>query len=392
LGKLGAQRCLSSTATARLRPAPSDETSTHLQFTQKLAASVVGKDLISTTEWNKEQLDLVLALAHQLASNRFSMDLGEAYRHLNFAILFLDTRSTRTRASFEVAATELGGHAQVFDGAEMRLGMKGSGESVQDTAGALSRYFAGVGIRYGDQCKHNSIPYGHGNKLLREFAEHSRAPVFSMGDDLDHPCQALADIMTWQQVYGNLTKKKLLLTWAPSTWNRALCSSQASVLLASRYGMDICIANPEGYDMDQDALEFMEANCRATGSNFDVIHDSCSGYANADIVYPRHWVSRTNRSGAPFDKFLEAEELAKVSNLNQWTCSEDKFAIARPGAIFSHCMPVERGHEATDEVVDGPRSVMLQVAENRLHVQKGLMMAVLNRSNGLSTLEALGLN
>jgi ornithine carbamoyltransferase len=274
----------------------------------------------------------------------------------------------RTRQSFECATTELGGHAQFLEPKSMRLKTaKSAGETVEDAAKVMSRYAAGLGIRI---LEDKVSRYGEGDDLLREYAKWSDIPIISMAHDKFHPCQGLADVMGLRKHLGkNLKGKKLLQVWGHGALSRSWCSVQESILICSRLGMDVSLAYPEGYDLDPEVIENVKKNCRDNKAKFEITHDVRDGYRDADVVYSRNWMTPHAYDKGEFDKQGEVDKALKYTD---WICDAAKMKLTND-ALFTHPMPIDRGHEVTDEVASGPRSIIYDVAENRLHVQKAIM-------------------
>ncbi len=330
-------------------------------------SDLFGRDLICTQDWSLEELDRALELAERMKKFRYTERYADVLRYRTFFMFFYNP-SVRTRQSFEAAATELGGHAQFLEPKSMRLKTATTaGETVEDAAKVMSRYAAGLGIRI---LEDKISRYGEGDELIREYAEHATIPVVSMAHDRFHPMQGLADIMGIREHLGqNLKGKKLLVTWAHGALSRSLCSVQEALLIASRYGMDVTVAHPEGYDLDEEVLGWTKANCEDNGAKFEVTNDSRAGYEGAHVVYSRNWMSPKAYEGGTYHK---QEEIEKALKLTDWVCDADRMALTND-ALFTHPMPIDRGREVTDEVASGPRSIIYDVAENRLHVQKAVM-------------------
>jgi ornithine carbamoyltransferase len=326
-----------------------------------------GKDLICTQDWSVEELEMALHLAVEMKKNRFSDRHLKILKGRTFMMFFYNP-SVRTRQSFEAAAAELGGHAQFLEPKAMRLKTQHSaGETIEDAAKVMSRYACGIGIRI---LEDKIEAYGDGDALLREYAAYATVPVINMADDKFHPCQGLADVMGLREHFGtkNLKGKKLLQIWSHGALARSWCSVQESILINSRLGMDVTLAYPEGYDLDPEVVDQVRRNCRDNGARFELVHDPVSGYAGAHVVYARNWMGPRAYEGG-FNKEAEIEKALKYP---VWICDEEKMRLTKD-AFFIHPMPVDRGHEVTDEVAGGPRSIIYDVAENRLHVQKAVM-------------------
>jgi ornithine carbamoyltransferase len=326
-----------------------------------------GKDLICTQDWELDELEEVLALAAEMKAQRFTHRYRNCLEQKTFFMFFYNP-SVRTRQSFECAATELGGHAQFLEPRAMRLRTATTaGETIEDAAKVMSRYAAGLGIRI---LEDKIGAYGDGDDLLREYAHWSQIPVVSMAHDKYHPCQGLADVLGLREHLGqDLRGKRLLMMWGHGALARSWCSVQENLLICSRLGMDVTLAHPEGYDLDPEVIAAVEGNCKAQGTDFDIVHDSVAGYEGAHVVYSRNWMSPQAYKDGELDKPGEIEKALKYP---EWICDAEKMALSND-ALYIHPMPVDRGHEVTDEVASGPRSIIYDVAENRLHVQKALM-------------------
>ena len=325
-----------------------------------------GKDFVCTQEWPLDELEAVLELAARMKRERYSPRWTSLLEYKTFLMFFYNP-SVRTRQSFETAATELGGHAQFLEPTAMRLKTATTaGETVEDAAQVMSRYGHGLGIRI---LEDKIGYYGEGDELLREYARWCSIPVISMAHDKFHPCQGLADLMGLRERLGDVRGRKALLTWGSGALARSWCSVQEFLLVSSRFGMNVTMAYPEGYDLDPAVLAQTRANCAANSAAFEVVHDSRSGYDGADVVYSRNWVTPQAYADGLLDK---KGEIARALQHPGWITDAERMARTND-ALFTHPMPVDRGHEVTDEIASGPRSIIYDVAENRLHVQKALM-------------------
>jgi len=313
-----------------------------------------------------------------MKSNRFSNEWKNILDNRAFVLLFFNA-SLRTRLSFEIGIKELGGHAQAITPEQIWLNTSGGAtEALKDIAQVISRYAAGIGVRISlDRLKYSGEEY----EILKAFENYSNVPIINMATDAHHPCQAFADLMGWSEYFSqydqsayieNLKKKKLLLTWASSPMIRPLASVQSHLTLAARLGMDIMLSMPKGYDIDPAVSKTISNVCKAKGSRFDISHDPEEGYDAADVVYARHWVSRDAYQHGQ----LQCEsEKQKALKLKEWIVNDEKMQRSKH-SIFANPMPVMRNYEATDAVIDSHRSVIYDVAENRLHVQKAILSLI----------------
>ena len=322
-----------------------------------------GKDLITTQEWEKEWLDEVLALAKEMKRHRYEKPYTEILKCKTFFMFFYNP-SVRTRQSFEAAATELGGHAQFLEPKSMRLKSKEkAGETIEDAANVMSRYGVGIGIRILEDAIEE---YGEGDALLREYAKYASIPVVSMAHDKYHPCQGLADLMGLQEHMGDVKGAKITMMWGYSSMVRSWSSVQEDILLLPRYGMNFTLAYPESFDLDPEVIEAARKNAEAVGAKFEITHDRFEAVKGADVVYARHWMS-------PKRYIIGKEEEQKLAlQYKEWRLTKELYKLTN-NAYFIHPMPVDRGNEVDDEVASGPRSIIYDIAENRLHVQKAIM-------------------
>jgi ornithine carbamoyltransferase len=334
-----------------------------------------GRDFFTTQEWQFEELQAALDLAAQMKRDRFSPAFTSLLENKTF-IMFFFNPSVRTRISFEAAMTEMGGHSQFYTPESGRFKTsKTAGETIEDAARVMARYASGIGIRILE----NKVPYyGAGDEMLREYAKYANVPILNMADDKHHPFQGLADLMGWAEWYGegpgrpnydNLVGKKFVLTWAQGALARSWCSVQEALIIASRFGMNVTLAHPEGYNLDPEVIDWTKDNCEENGMNFEETSDPLGSLDGAHIVYARNWCTSAAYQDGEFQKAKEVEKSLKISG---WTLDAKKMART-DNAIFTHPMPVDRGAEVTDEVASGPRSAIIDIAENRLHVQKAVM-------------------
>jgi len=315
-----------------------------------------GKHLITLQDWSREEIETVLDLALELKRQKALGIPHHLLKDKTFFMLFFE-ESTRTRNAFEAGMTQLGGHAHYLTPSQTQID---HGEGPKDTVEVLARYGHGIGIR--------NCTLGVGNRYMREMAKWARIPVINMQCDIYHPTQALADILTIKEKFsGDLKGRKFVISWtyAPR-YVRPLSMPQSLVLLMPRFGMDVTLAHPPEFKLMPDILKQAEANAKAAGVKFEIVHDMEEAFRDADIVYPKSW-------GALMHTSDEREALDLIEKYPNWVCDQRKMDLTKPESIYMHCMPADRGVEVTEEVMDGPHSVIYDQAENRLHAQKGLM-------------------
>jgi ornithine carbamoyltransferase len=333
-----------------------------------------GRDVLTTNEWKKEELDQVLELAIKLKAMGNKAKSLELLKGKTLMLLFFRS-STRTRISFTAAMEQLGGFVQVPDPGGLRLSLEerpGFGESLKDTAKVTDRYVDCVGIRLSGPVpdKDGVLRPGLGDAVTKKYAELSEKPVINLACDMQHPTQAMADIMVMQESIGDLKSKKLVAHWAYSPIVRHYTSIQADALIAATYGMDVTVAYPEGYDLDPETEAIIREECAKNGQTYEISHDLQSAVEGADVIFPRTWVS------PDFYIHPKEEELRITVQYKDWRLTEDLLKRTND-ARFIHVMPFDRGNEVDDSVADGPNSLVYDQAENLLHVRKAFLASVL---------------
>ncbi len=251
--------------------------------------------------------------------------------------LIFEKPSTRTRVSFDVGVRQMGGQTLVLSSADMQLG---HGETIADTARVLSRYVDLIMIRTFEE-----------EKLL-ELAKHATVPVINGLTDRTHPCQIMADILTFEEHHGPIKGKKVV--WTGDGNNVAASFLHA----AGQFGFDLTFAGPEQLDPEPEFVEF----ARAKGVKVEIDRNAAKAVEGADLVVADTWVSMHDKDAT-----------ARHNLLQPYQVNAELMAHAKPDALFMHCLPAHRGEEVTDEVMDGPQSVIFDEAENRLHAQKAIM-------------------
>lgn len=254
--------------------------------------------------------------------------------------------STRTRVSFEVGMYQLGGHALFLSSNDIQIGR---GETIADTARVMSRYLDGIMIRTFD---HQDVV---------DLAKHGSIPIINGLTDLLHPCQALTDLMTVREQKGHLQGLKMAYLGDGNNMAHSL------LIAASKTGMDITVATPQGYGCQQEFVDLARKNAASGGSKIEITDDPAAAISNADVVYTDTWVSMGQ----------EEEKAERILKFKPYQVNSRLMQLAHPDAIFMHCLPAYRGLEVTEEVIEGPASVVFDEAENRLHAQKAILVRLL---------------
>ncbi len=319
--------------------------------------ALVGRDFIETIDWTVEEIEEALAVSAELKT---AFRNGTPHRLLpdkTLFMLFLD-KSTRTRNAFESGMTQLGGHAIYLDSEKTQVA---HGESPKDMGIILSRYGHGLAIR------HDLAPY-EGNVWMREIARWADIPLINLQCDVDHPTQTIADLMTLREQRGeNLRGLRVAVSWAYApSYAKPLSVPQGLISLLPRFGMDVVLAHPPGWELMPEVRERAEAAAQAAGGSITYVSDMDEAFEGADVVYPKSW--------GRLDAFSrEAEALAESAEYKDWICDARRMSLAKSDALYMHCLPADRGTEVTDEVIDGPQSVVYDEAENRMHTGKALL-------------------
>jgi len=314
-----------------------------------------GKHFITLEEWSIEEIDKLLEVAHQLKDD-FYQNRPTKYLEDKTAFLMFFEQSTRTRNSMEAGLAQLGGHANFLDTSTMQIS---HGESAKDTAVILSSYGHGIACR--------NCFWEVGNKYLRSMAEHATVPIMNLQCDLYHPMQGLADLMTIQEDKKETKNVKVSVIWAYATSHKKPISVPLTqVLLFPRYGMDVTLAHPIGYELPDWVIEKAKKNALENGGSFKITHNMEEAYRDADVVIPKNWGSWVNNpSTEVLDDVLESYK--------GWKCTEEMIALAAKDVSYMHALPADRGNEVEDSVIDGKHSIVYQEAENRLHTAKAVM-------------------
>ncbi len=310
-----------------------------------MAVDMKGKDLISIHDLSREEVDQILDTAHIL---KMKQKLGEIYHPLkgkSMGMIFQKS-STRTRVSFEVGMWQLGGYALFLSANDLQLNR---GETIADTARNLSRYLDGIMIR----------TYAHQDVV--DLAEYSSVPVINGLTDLLHPCQVLADLFSIREKKQNLEGLKMAYIGDGNNMAHSLMFGGAKT------GMHVVICSPSGFEPDPEVTRLSRLDASKTGATITIQDDPVAAVNTADIIYTDVWTSMGQ----------EEEYQKRLESFQRYQLNSALLEKAKEDVLVMHCLPAHRGEEITDDVIDGPRSIVFDQAENRLHVQKAIMALVM---------------
>jgi len=333
------------------------------------------RDFLDMTDLPTAELDALLALAGRL--KRGEVELPEALHRRTLAMVFMDP-SLRTRTSFEVAMHKHGGHAVVLEpgrtswALETERGAIMDGTTVEHIAEAarvLGRYADAVALRAFP--KGNDWTRERQDRLIRDFADYCERPVINLESARRHPCQGLADALTLREKLGETRGRRFVLSWAyhPKALPTAVPASAA--LAAAHLGMEVVISHPPEFALDPDDLQSIGSLCQSAGGSLQVTHDADAALAGADAVYVKSWGALSCFGRPELESTVRAPYRAHCM-------TAARLARARPGrGLLMHCLPVRRNVEIADDALDSPGSVVIDQAENRLHVQRALLIHLL---------------
>ena len=304
-----------------------------------------GRDLLCLHDFTPNEIKTILDFADDLKAKQKRGELQLYLQGKTLGMIF-QKPSTRTRVSFEVAMYQLGGYALYLNAGDLQLGR---GETIADTARVLSRYLNGIMIRTYDQAD------------VSELARYADIPVINGLTDLLHPCQILADLQTIREQKGALTRLKLAYVGDGNN----VCHSL--LFGCAKTGIQISVASPDGYKPAENIISLARAEARETGSCIEILTDPKEAVRAADVVVTDVWSSMGQEA--------RAAEKAKI--FAPYQVNQELVRYAKSDFIFLHCLPAHRGEEVTDEIIDGPHSVVWDEAENRLHVQKAILTLLL---------------
>lgn len=309
-----------------------------------MKSQMVGRDFLTLMDFSREEIEYFLETAAEL-KRAHSMRVPHEYLRGRTVACLFEKHSTRTRTSFQAGIAHLGAQSFYMRSDELQLAR---GEPIKDTARVIDRYCDALVIRT------------YGQEVVEEFAQYMDNPVINALTDLTHPCQGLADLLTIREKKD--TFKGLKLVYAGDIFN--VCHTL--MVVGPMMGMDVYITRPERYEPNKCILKFAKEKAEETGSKLVVTSDLEEAVTDADIVYANTWHS------------MGAKDIEKrLKDFAPFQINEAVLAKAKEDVIFMHCLPGYRGEEMTDEVIEGPHSVVWDQAENRMHTEKAVLSLVM---------------
>ncbi|MDO4618362.1 MAG: ornithine carbamoyltransferase [Clostridia bacterium] len=303
------------------------------------------KDFISLHDLTKEEIFELIQMAIKLKEDKKNGVVNQPLKGKTLGMIFTKS-STRTRVSFEVGMYELGGYPLFLSSADIQLGR---GETIYDTAKVLERYLDGIMIR----------TYSHQDVL--DLAEHADIPVINALTDLLHPCQVLADLQTIYEKKGTFEGLKMAYVGDGNNMTNSLMFGMAKM------GIDLSVATPAGYEPDKEVTELAKHDFAESGATLVLTNDPREAVKDADVIYTDTWVSMGQ----------EAEKAERIKIFKDYQVNSELVSLAKDDYIFMHCLPAYRGFEVSEDVIDGPNSIIFDEAENRLHAQKAVMVKLM---------------
>ena len=300
------------------------------------------KDLLTIADLSSRHITTLIKQAQSLKVKRQSRRMPRPLVGKTLGLIF-EKPSTRTRVSFEAGMNHLGGQSLFLESEKIQLSR---GESLADTAHVLSRYLDGLVVRTFDQA------------TLEEWATHATIPVINGLTDHCHPCQILADLFTISNKKKRLKGLKLAYVGDGNNVTHSLLEAGA------RMGIHVAVGCPSGYEPDQKIVEWAQEEASKNNATIEVTHDPVAAARNADVLYTDVWISMGQ----------EREQKRRLKALTPYQLNERLLRKAKPNAIVMHCLPAHRGEEISTEVLDGPQSVVLEQAENRLDMQNAILI------------------
>lgn len=338
------------------------------------------KDFITGAEFSLTELQHIIDIAISYKKTGTLPDYSGKVLTLIFA-----NPSLRTRLSFETGMQKMRGIATVLDAGsswqfEYQDGVVMDGskqEHIKEAAAVISRYSDLIGLRQSElittaskQEQVVSWDVLRHDQAIAQLARYADKPVINMESNMFHPCQSMADMMTITSHFKDVAKKKYVLTWAPHIKALPLATPHSQLLTPAIFGMDVTLVSPEGFDLDPDVMSMAKQKSIEVGGSLSISHNQKEAFEDADVVVAKSWASLKY-----FGKWQEEAGLRK--QFQDWIVTAEKM-ISTNNALFLHCLPVRRNVEVADDVLDGPHSVVIEEAENRMWAQMAIISTLLN--------------
>ncbi len=325
-------------------------------------------DFLTTADFTRGELDEIIESALKFKNGETN---EKSLTGKSVALVFFNP-SLRTRASMQIGIYELGGNAVILEPGNTSWTLEHRENVVMDAdktehlkefVRVLERYVSAIGVRTFAELKDWNLE--RTEPVLSAFEKYAAKPIINLESAMHHPCQAMADMLTIRQKFGK-QKKKVLLTWAWHPKPLPMAVPNSFALAAAQFGHDLKIAHPQGYELDGELMREIETQAAENGGSVEVSNDVDESFENVEVVYAKSW------GGAQFYGAAEKDIEFRASLRPDWIVEEAKMARTND-AIFMHCLPVRRNVIVTDGVIDSANSVVIDEAENRLHVQKAIM-------------------
>ena len=327
---------------------------------------------LSTGDFDRDQLEFLIKSGIEFKKRK---SRGKPLEGKSVALVFFNP-SLRTRTSMQVGVFELGGNVVMLEpgGTSWTLEHEegvvmdaDKTEHLKEFVRVLGRYVSAIGVRTFAEL--NNWYAERKDPILGAFANYSPVPVINLESAMHHPCQAMADMMTIREKFGQ-AKKRVLLTWAWHPKPLPMAVPNSFALAAAQFGHDLRIAHPSGYELDDELMAEVESQAAANGGSVEVTHNVYEAFDDVDVVYAKSWGSKT------FYGASGTEVAFRADMRNAWIVDDEKMSKTN-GAAFMHCLPVRRNVIVADSVIDSPSSLVIDEAENRLHIQKAILSALL---------------
>lgn len=320
-----------------------------------------GRDFLTLKDYSREEILKILDTAIDLKDKLQRGVPHETLKGKVLAMLF-EWESTRTRTSFETGMEQLGGHAIFYPpGASWGKGK----EPLKHKASVLARYVDGIMYRafnFSDQ---------------QEMAKWADVPVINANSEAGHPCQVMADFMTAYERKKSLEGVKYVMMWGYCPYSKPLGIVNSTLEAGSKLGMDLVLAYPEGYDPNDDMLDYAREQAEQHGSTLTLTHDREEAAEDADVIHVKGWAPDIYATKGMEGEGTEAPHIKNPEKYKHWITDSDLVSLAKRDVMVQHALPAAVGDEVTDEVLDGPNSVIYDESENRLHAQKSILSYIL---------------